>query len=270
MGAAWLATRPSLGGARLTVTFPALAGGAAAAGAGFTVSLLIATLAFDGALLDQAKVGVLAAALVSPGLAWFAVQAIRRIPDERRARQLGATAATIVDLADDVDPGRDHIRGPVDAPVTLIEYGDFECGYCGEAAPVIDRLLEQLDGELRFVFRHLPLTDVHPNAQAAAEAAEAAADQGRFWEMHDVLIANPDALAPLDLFRHASAVGLDLDSFADDMRRRRHAGRVAEDVRSADASGVSGTPTFFINGRRHQGLYDIDTLARAIGTTARR
>ena len=118
------------------------------------------------------------------------------------------------------------------------------------------------------MFRHLPLNDVHPNAQSASEAAEAAAAQDRFWEMHDVLMRSPDKLSPLDLYRHASELGLDVERFSDDMRRRRYAGRVAHDVQSADASGVSGTPTFFINGRRHQGVYDIDTLTAAVKAAA--
>ena len=218
MGAAWLASRPMFGGAPLTVTFPALSGGAAAAGAPFTVSVLIATLAFDDARLDEAKIGVLVAALLAPVLVWLATVMIRRIPEERRARQLGATADTIIDLAEDVDPERDHIRGRVDAPVTLIEYGDFECPYCGHAAPTIDKLLGYFGDELRYVFRHLPLNDVHPNAQSASEAAESAAAQGSFWEMHDVLMRSPDKLSPLDLYRHASELGLDLETLL-----RRHA-----------------------------------------------
>ena len=266
LGASRLATRR---GARLTVTFPALAVGAASAGIGFTVSLLVATLAFEGRLLDEAKIGVLATAIVSPALAWLAIQVMRRLPAEVRARQLGEVAETIVDLAEDVDPGRDHIRGRVEAPVTLLEYGDYECPYCGHAAPVIGKLLDHLGDDLRYVFRHLPLTDVHPNAQLASEAAEAAGAQGAYWEMHDRLLENQDALAPLDLYRHASELGLDLERFSDDLRRRRFAHRVAGDVQSADASGVSGTPTFFINGRRHQGVYDIDTLTRAVKAAAR-
>jgi Na+/H+ antiporter NhaA len=269
LGATWLATRPKLGGARLTVTWPVLVVGAATAGIGFTVSLLVATLAFHGPLLDQAKLGVLATAVLSPLTAWIALRVVRMLPDELRARQLGATAETIVDLAEDVDPERDHIRGRVDAPVTLLEYGDFECPYCGHAAPIIDKLLEILGDELRYVFRHLPLTDVHPSAQSAAEAAEAAGAQGAFWEMHDRLLANQDALAPMDLYRHAVDLGLDIDRFSDDVRKRRYAAHVADDVRSADASGVSGTPTFFINSRRHQGAYDIDTLTRAVAAAAR-
>jgi Na+/H+ antiporter NhaA len=270
LGAAWLATRPALGGARLTITWPALAGGAATAGVGFTVSLLVASLAFEGELLDEAKIGVLATAIVSPLLAFVALQVMKRLPTEVRARQLGATAETLVDLADDVDPDHDHVRGRIDAPVTLVEYGDFECPYCGHAAPVIAKLLDRLPDELRYVFRHLPLSDVHPSAQLAAEAAEAAAAQGAFWEMHDRLLAEEGGVAPVDLYRHAAAVGLDLDRFAEDLRRRRYAPRVAEDVRSADASGVSGTPTFFVNGRRHQGVYDIEALTTAVKAAARR
>jgi Na+/H+ antiporter NhaA len=268
LGATWLATRPMLGGARLTVTWPVLIGAAWTAGIGFTVSLLVATLAFEGAPLDQAKLGVLATAIISPAAAWVAFRIVRMLPDELRARQLGTVAETIIDLADDVDPERDHIRGRLDAPVTLLEYGDFECPYCGDAAPVIDRLLEKLGDEMRFVFRNLPLADVHPNAQMAAEAAEAAADQGKFWDMHDRLLSHQQDLSPGDLYRYASDIGLDLNQFSEDLRRRRHAPRVAEDVRSADASGVTGTPTFFVNGRRHQGVYDTDTLARAVKAAA--
>jgi Na+/H+ antiporter NhaA len=264
LGATWLTTRM---GRRLTVTWPVLVGAAASAGIGFTVSLLVATLAFTGPLLEEAKLGVLATAVISPAIAWVAFQVVRRLPADLRARQLGNTAETIVDLAEDVDPERDHIRGNPDAAVTLLEYGDFECPYCGAAAPIVERLLEKVD--LRYVFRHLPLTDVHPNAQTAAEAAEAAAAQGSFWEMHDRLMTHQDALAPTDLYRHAADLGLDLERFSDELRRRHHAARVAEDVRSADASGVSGTPTFFINGRRHLGVYDEATLAAAVKAAAR-
>jgi Na+/H+ antiporter NhaA len=265
LGATWLATRA--GRARLTVTWPVLVVAASAAGIGFTVSLLVATLAFTGPLLEEAKLGVLVTAIVSPALAWVGTVVVRRLPADVRARQLGNTAETIIDLADDIDPERDHVRGNPDAPVTLLEYGDFECPYCGAAAPIIGKLLAHLD--LRYVFRHLPLTDVHPNAQTAAEAAEAAGAQGAFWEMHDRLLSHQDDLGPADLYRHAADLGLDLERFSDDLRRRRHAGRVAEDVRSADASGVSGTPTFFINGRRHVGVYDEQTLAQEVKAATR-
>jgi Na+/H+ antiporter NhaA len=267
LGAAWLSTRRMVGGARLTVTFPALAAGAATAGIGFTVSLLVAALAFEGQLLDEAKIGVLATVVVSTFIGYLLTWVMRLLPQDVRARQLGATAEAIVDLADDVDPERDHVRGPVDAPVTLVEYGDFECPYCVEAAAIIMKLREKLPDELRYVFRNLPLADVHPNAQLAAEAAEAAADQGRYWEMHDRLLSQ-DGLTPADLYRAASDLGLDLEQFSDDLRRRRFAPRVAEDVRSADASGVSGTPTFFVNGRRHHGAYDVESLATAVRVAA--
>ena len=180
------------------------------------------------------------------------------------SRSLADTAEELLDLADDVDPDRDHVRGSDDASVTLLEYGDYECSYCGQAEVVIRELLESFGDELRYVWRHLPLNDVHPNTQMAAEAAEAAAAQGRFWEMHDKLLEHPDELTPPDLGRRAEEIGLDLERFWSDLRRREHAERVAEDVASADASDVAGTPTFFINGRRHQGAYDVDTLTAAV------
>jgi Na+/H+ antiporter NhaA len=263
--AAWLGTRRAFHGSRLTVTWPALLSGATVAGIGFTVSLLIATLAFKGTpLLDQAKIGIIATAIVSPALSFLSGVVMRHLPDEMRARQLGRVAETIVDLVDDVDPERDHIRGRMDAPVTIVEYGDYECPYCAHAAPTINQLLDRLPDELRYVWRHLPLTDVHPDAQNAAEAAEAAAAQGHFWEMHDVLLDEQADLSPAALYRDADDLHLDLDRFRDDLVKRHFGERVAEDVASADASGVSGTPTFFINGRRHQGVYDLDHLTAAI------
>jgi Na+/H+ antiporter NhaA len=270
LGATFLATRRMFGHQRPTVTWPVLVSGAAAAGIGFTVSLLVASLAFEGRILDEAKVGILATAVLSPAIAWAALQVVKLLPDEVRARQLGAVAGQLADLADDVDDDVDHVRGGGDdAPVTLLEYGDFECPYCGAAAPTIARLLEHFGGELRYVWRHLPLSDVHPSAQMAAEAAEAAANQGTFWGMHDRLLGNQQDLAISDLYRHASALGLDLDQFAEDLGRRRGAPRIARDVASADASGVSGTPTFFVNGRRHQGVYDVETLTREVEAAAR-
>jgi Na+/H+ antiporter NhaA len=267
VGASWVATRRMLGGARLPITWPGLAGTAAAAGIAFTVSLLVAGLAFHGALLDQAKLGILATAVVSPLVSRGIAALIKRIPAERRARQLGSVAEQLIDLAEDVDLDVDHVRGAVDGPVTLVEYGDYECPYCANAAPIIRELLETCDG-LRYVWRHLPLTDVHTTAQMAAEAAEAAAGQGRFWEMHDLLLANSESLFPTDLHAYAESLGLDVERFEDDLRRRRHAGRVRRDVASADASGVAGTPTFFVNGRRHQGAYDVAALQAAV-TAAR-
>src|SRR5207302_2420009 len=158
---------------------------------------------------------------------------------------------------------RDHIRGPEDAPVTIVEYGDFECPYCGQAEPAVRELLADF-GDVRYVWRHLPLNDVHPNAQLAAEAAEAAAEQGAFWEMHDLLLVRQRALRMPDLVGYASELGLDVDRFTDDLQRHAGAPQIAQDVDSADLSGVSGTPTFFINGRRHQGAYDIERLSSAV------
>jgi Na+/H+ antiporter NhaA len=268
LGASWLATRPRLGGLRLALSWPVLAGGGAVAGVGFTVSLLISSLAFDGRQLEEAKLGVLSAALLASLLAWVVVRGIRLLPTQVRARQLAGTSEELLDLSDDVDPERDHIRGSNYAPVTLIEYGDYECPYCGQAEVVIRELLDSFGDELRYVWRQLPLNDVHPNAQMAAEATEAAATQGAFWEMHDKLLDHQDDLAPSDLRQYAEELGLDLERFWDELRRREHAGRVAEDVATADASGVAGTPSFFINGRRHQGAYDAATLTAAVRSAA--
>jgi Na+/H+ antiporter NhaA len=263
LGGTWLATRLSRGRLRAPVGWAAIAGGGTIAGVGFTVSLLIATLAFDGDDLEEAKVGILGAALGASLLTWLLFRAAELLPRRLRVRALLGGAEPLTDLYLDVDPERDHIRGPLDAPVTVVEYGDFECPYCGMAEPVLRELRREF-GDVRYVWRHLPLNDVHPHAQMAAEASEAAADQSAFWEMHDLLLDHQDALEPRDLMRHAGQLALDTDRFMDDVRSRIGAGRVADDVDSADLSGVSGTPTFFINGRRHYGAYDIATLSRAV------
>jgi protein-disulfide isomerase len=262
--ASWVATRRRLGGLRLSLSWPALSGGATVAGVGFTVSVLVSARAFTGRDLEEAKVGVLAAAVLASLSCLAVTRVYRRLPEALRARQIAGTRADLLDLSDEVDPARDHIRGPDEAPVTLLEYGDFECPYCGQAEAAVRELLQSFETDLRYVFRHLPLADVHPNAQTAAEASEAAAAQGRFWEMHDALFAHQDALTPPALRRYAQELGLDIERFWDDVRTREHAPRVGEDVRSADESGVAGTPTFFINGRRHQGAYDVETLTAAV------
>jgi protein-disulfide isomerase len=262
LGGAWLASR--LGRLRPALSWPTIAGGGAVAGIGFTISLLISSLAFEGQQLEEAKLGVLGAAVLSSLLAWTVFRMIGRLPAPVRARQLVGTADELVDLSDDVEPDRDHIRGSEDAPVALVEYGDYECPYCGQAEVVIRELLDSFGDDLRYVWRSLPLNDVHPHAQMAAEAAEAAAAQGAFWEMHDKLLDHQDALTALDLGRYAEKLGLDVDRFWDELRDRVHGARVAEDVASADASGVAGTPTFFINGRRHEGAYDIEALTEAV------
>jgi protein-disulfide isomerase len=246
------------------VSGPVTFGGGVVAGVGFTVSLLISSIAFDGRTLAEAKIGVLVAGVISALAAWGVFRAIRHLPAQLRARQLSGTAADIVDLYDDVDPERDHIRGAADAPVTLVEYGDYQCPYCGRAELVIRELLTSFGDDLRYVWRHLPLNDVHPNAQMAAEAAEAAGAQGRFWEMHDCLLDHQDALSPEGLRHHAEVLGLDAERFAEDVRRRVFAERIAVDVHTADASGVAGTPSFFVNGRRYQGAYDLETLTSVV------
>ncbi len=269
LGSSWLVTRLSRGRLRPPVGWAAVAGGGAIAGVGFTVALLIATIAFSGAQLEEAKVGILSAALCASLATWVVVRATALLPTRLRTRALLGTAKSIVDLAAPVDPRRDHIRGPEDAPITVVEYGDFECPYCGQAEPVI-RMLLAGQGDVRYVWRHLPLSDVHAQAQLAAQAAEAAAEQGAFWEMHDLLFKHQDALRLGDLVRYAGEIGLDVERFRDDLRRNTGAARVAEDVDSADLSSVSGTPTFFINGRRHYGAYDIATLSAAIQTARKR
>jgi Na+/H+ antiporter NhaA len=266
--ATWLATR--MRNVTPSVTLPVTFVGGVVGGMGFTVALLISSIAFDGDRLAEAKIGVLSAAAVSAVLAWGVVRVIRRLPARVRARQLSGTADDLVDLYDDVNPDHDHVRGAEDAPVTLVEYGDYQCPYCGQAEIVVRELLDSFGDELRYVWRHLPLVDVHPSAQRAAEAAEAAAAQGRFWDMHDRLLTHQDELSPRDLRAHAEALGLDVERFVEDLRTRAHAERVADDVHSADASGVTGTPTFFVNGQRHQGAYDSDTLSRAVSAARTR
>jgi protein-disulfide isomerase len=261
MAGAWLGTRMGL---RRTLSWPAIVGEGAVAGIPFTVSLLIASIAFDGQDLEEAKVGVLGAAIVAALLGWLAFSVMVRLPAPMRARQMRGTLEEPLDLSDDVDPERDHIRGPETARVTLVEYGDYQCPYCGQAEVVIRELLVAFGDELRYVWRHLPLTDVHTDAQMAAEATEAASAQGAFWPMHDRLLVSQDELTTSDLKRHAKELGLDVERFWDELRRREYADRVSDDVASADASGVAGTPSFFINGKRHQGAYDVSTLSDAV------
>jgi len=263
LGASWLATRLSRGRLRPPVGWAAVAGGGTIAGIGFTVSLLLATLAFDGPQLEEAKLGILSAALCAATLTWVLFRATAMLPHRLRIRALLGVAEPLVDLYNDVDPERDHIRGPIDAPVTVVEYGDFECPYCGQAEPFVRELLRDF-ADVRYVWRHLPLNDVHPRAQLAAEAAEAAAAQDAFWEMHDLLLEHQDALRPSDLVGYAEQLGLDVARFRQGLSENAGAGRVADDVESADLSGVSGTPTFFINGRRHYGAYDTATLSAAV------
>jgi protein-disulfide isomerase len=158
----------------------------------------------------------------------------------------------------------DHRMGPDDAPVTLVEYGDYECPHCGAAHPIVRAVQEVMGPRLRFVFRHFPLREIHPHAEHAAEAAESAGVEGKFREMHDMLFENQVALAPEDLMNYAAALELDEEQFAGDLVEHRFAPKVRADFTSGVRSGVSGTPTFFINGIRHEGPWDAPSLLAAI------
>ena len=150
---------------------------------------------------------------------------------------------------------QDHIVGPDDAPVTLVEYGDFECPYCGMAHPIVKSAQRELGNQLRFVFRNFPLAELHPHARLAAQAAEAAGAQGRFWEMHDMLFEHQDALEPQDLIGYAKSLGLDVPRVERDLKAGMYAKKVRDDFRSGVRSGVNGTPTFFVNGERYDGSW---------------
>lgn len=167
-----------------------------------------------------------------------------------------------------VSPARDHIRGPVDALVTLVEYGDYECPHCGAAHAIVKTIMAEVDDAVRFVFRHFPMTTVHPHAELAAEAAEAAGSQRRFWEMHDTLFANQQRLDGPSLLAYASALGLDIDRFDSEVAGHMHLPKISEDFMSGVRSGVNGTPTFFINGIRHDGGWDYASLIEALQRAA--
>jgi protein-disulfide isomerase len=167
-------------------------------------------------------------------------------------------------LAVPVDETRDHIQGPAEAAVTLLEYGDYECPYCGAAYPIVKDLQARMGDRLRFVFRNFPITTSHPHAELAAEAAEAAAVQRRFWEMHDLLYENQSRLEPEDLLTYAGQLGLDVTAFGKDLQGHVHAARVREDFMSGVRSGVNGTPSFYINGVRHDDSYEPEVLLAAL------
>jgi protein-disulfide isomerase len=163
---------------------------------------------------------------------------------------------------------RDHIEGPADAAVTLVEYGDYECPYCGAAYPIIKEIQARMGERLRFVFRNFPITTSHPHAEQAAEAAEAAAAQDRFWPMHDLLYENQKRLREQDLRGYGEQLGLDLERFSRELAEHVHAERVREDFMSGVRSGVNGTPTFYIDGVRHDDSYDVETLLAALERAA--
>jgi len=263
-GCAWLVAKISRGRLRPPVGWGAVVGSGAVAGIGFTVSLLIASLALQGTELAEAKLGILSAALCASGLTWVIFRLVNQLPIRKRLRALLGTSEVITDLIVPVDPARDHVRGPEKSLVTVVEYADFECPFCGQAEPAVRELLRDFGGDVRYVWRHLPLNDVHPHAQLASEAAEAAARQGAFWEMHDLLYDHQDALSARDLVGYAGSLGLSTGEFGSDLRKHVGMAHISEDVESADLSGVSGTPTFFINGKRHYGAYDIESLSKAV------
>lgn len=255
-----LAVRLKLGDLAPGLTRLHLAGGALLCGIGFTISLLIVGISIpDPALVDQARVGVLAASLLSAVVGFALLRlAARRMPNAQ---------AHSLPLQPPVDAVRDHIRGPADAPLTLVGFGDFDAPFQGWGA--VADVREHFGDRLRYVFRHIP----HPNrsiARLAAEAAEAAGAQGRFWEMHDRLFQHADGLgvsAP-DLVRHAAALGLDVTRFSQELDTRQHRERVEQDLESAHASGVDASHTFFVNGRRHTGAHDAESLVAALLATS--
>ena len=267
--ASWAITRLSRGRIEPPVGWLAVAGSGTIAGVAFTVSLLIATLAFAGPELAEAKLGILLTTVLALLVTSAVFHASRLLPADRRARALLGRSQTLLDLTDPFDHARDHYRGRLDASVILYEYGDFECPHCGLAEPAARAELDT-DDDLLFVWRHLPLTDVHPHAQLAAEASEAAGKQGAFWPLHDLLLTRQDHLTRADLRGYAADLGLDVDRFAEDLDRHVHADRIAADIDSADRSGVSGTPTFFVNGRRHYGAYDAASLQHAVAAARER
>jgi protein-disulfide isomerase len=160
--------------------------------------------------------------------------------------------------------GRDHIQGPIDAPIALVEYGDYECPFCGEAYPIIKAIQDRLGDSLCFAFRNFPLANMHPHAENAAEAAEAAGAQGEFWGMHDLLFENQDALELDDIANYAAELGLDISRFISEVLNHTYAARVREDFKSGVRGGVNGTPSFFINGERYDGARGLDPLLDAL------
>lgn len=244
------------------LTLSHIAGGAALSGIGFTISLFIVDLALDDELLaDEARVGVLAASVIAAALGWllFRVDARLHPPRQEYSHR----------ILRPVDAKRDHIRGPVNASLTVVEYGDFECPFCSKATGSIREVRTHFGDDVRYVFRHLPLDDYHPHARYAAHASEAAAAQGKFWEMADVLFDHSDALQPEDIDVYAEELGLDMERFEEDIRTGDYVVRVEDDELDAKTSDVEGTPTFYL-GRgdteliRHTGPYDAASLIRAL------
>jgi Na+/H+ antiporter NhaA len=243
------------------LTLRRIAGGAALSGIGFTIALFIIDLAItDPTKQDEARVGVLLASVI----AFLAGWAIFRLTD-----WLSPPKPIGLKLVRPVDPDRDHMRGNPDAPLTLVEYGDYECPFCGRATGGIDEVRDHFGDELRYVWRHLPLERVHPRAFDAARAAESAGMQGKYFEMGGMLFANQDDLEWSDIYRYANSIGLDLERFDQDVRvhpsKALH--RVQDDAQDAELMDLNSTPTFFVNGLRHKGPWDAANLIRALEAT---
>ncbi|MEV6040834.1 Na+/H+ antiporter NhaA [Nonomuraea sp. NPDC052116] len=254
----WLPLRFGWGILPGNLVWGQLLGGAAVSGIGFTVALFIVDLAFDGSPVHaQAKIGILAGSLLSALLGWV----IFRLAWDRGGVCAPPEAEPPEELPDrltvPVGPA-DHVRGPEDAKITIVEYGDFECPYCGRLHPVLEEILRK-NPDVRMVFRHYPIRTLHPRATSAAIVSEAAADQGRFWEMHDILYDNQRFLTDADLEHYAAELGIDPWSDVPG-----HAARIALHEESGRDSGVRGTPTLFLNGVRYQGRLDEGSISRAL------
>jgi Na+/H+ antiporter NhaA len=257
-GATWFMRRTGLGQLAPGLTLRRVAGGAALSGMGFTISLFIVDLAIsEPARQDQARVGVLLASVIAFLIGW----AIFRITDRVSPPEPVGLA-----LIRPVDPARDHVRGNPSGTLTLVEYGDFECPFCSRVTGAIDEVIEHFGGELRYVWRHLPLERAHPRANDTARASEAAALQGKFWEMAHELFEHQEDLEWSGIYRYANAIGLDLERFHHDVwvdpSKVLH--RVQDDAQDAELMDLNTTPTFFVNGKRHKGPWDSASLIRAL------
>jgi Na+/H+ antiporter NhaA len=257
-GATWAMQRTGFGQLAPGLTLRRIAGGAALSGIGFTIALFIVDIAIsEPARQDQARVGVLLASVIAFVLGW----ATFRVTD-----WLSPPEPVGLKLIRPVDPHRDHLRGNPDAPLTLVEYGDYECPFCSRATGAIDEVRAHFGDELRYVWRHLPLERVHPRAFDAARAAEAAGLQGKYFEMSTQLFAHQDDLEWSDIYRYANAIGIDLEKFDHDVRvdPSKVLHRVQDDAQDAELMDLNSTPTFFVNGKRHKGPWDSASLIRAL------
>ncbi|MGZ8747317.1 MAG: Na+/H+ antiporter NhaA [Mycobacterium sp.] len=257
-GATWFMSRTGLGELAPGLRLRRVAGGAALSGIGFTISLFIVDIAIsEPARQDQARIGVIAASIIALVLGW----AIFHITD-----LVSPPEPVGLKLIRSIDPERDHLRGNPDAPLTLVEYGDYECPFCSRATGGIDEVRTHFGNDLCYVWRHLPLERVHPRAFDAARAAEAAGFQGKYFEMGTELFAHQDDLEWSDIYRYANAIGLDIEKFDLDIRvhpsKALH--RVQDDAQDAEAMDLNSTPTFFVNGKRHKGPWDSASLIRAL------